>query len=81
MTDTPNCANEAAGMANIRTASSSKRMLRILNHLARSPVRLPGPTLASAGCLVRGLASSASLPRIHFLVCALWITLRGMSQS
>ena len=41
----PNCANEATGMARIRKANNSNRILRILNHLAGSSLRLPGPTL------------------------------------
>jgi hypothetical protein len=43
--DTPNCANEAAGMASIRNVSSSKRIVRILNHLARSSFDCPIRTL------------------------------------
>ena len=39
--DTPNCANEAAGMAKIRAASNIKRIVRILNHLARSSFDCP----------------------------------------
>ena len=44
-TETTNCANEAAGMASIRSVSNNKRILCILNHLARSSFDLPGCTL------------------------------------
>ena len=48
--DTPNCANKAAGMANIRIASNNKRMVRILITLPDHPstARL---CLAAAGCV------------------------------
>jgi hypothetical protein len=39
--ETPNCANEAADMAIIRRASDRKRMVRILNYLARSSFDCP----------------------------------------
>ena len=48
---TPNCANEAAGIANITTASNRKRMLRILNLPCQIILRLPGSTLGAAGCV------------------------------
>ena len=51
MMDTPNCAMEVAGMARIRKASNSKRMVRILNHLASSSFDCP---VAPCGCELRG---------------------------
>jgi len=51
-TDTTNCANEVAGMAIVRRASINKRMVRILNHLARSSFDCP---VVLAGCGLCGL--------------------------
>ncbi len=50
MIDTPNCANEAAGTANIRTASNSKREIRILVTLPDHP-SIARFYLAAAGCV------------------------------
>src|ERR1022692_743014 len=72
--DTPNCANEAAGMASIRTASNSKRIVCILNHLARSSFDCPVLPCCCGLRGLRGLASSARVPRMHCQVCAFWIT-------
>jgi hypothetical protein len=55
--DTPNCANEAAGMASIRNVSSSKRIVRIFNHLARSSFDCP---VGLCLCGLRGLRGDAS---------------------
>src|SRR5208283_2037120 len=54
---TPNCANEAAGMASIRSVSNSKRIVRILNHLARSSFDCP---VGLCGCGLRGVRGDAS---------------------
>ena|SRR5208282_5477689 len=62
MIDTPNCANEMAGMANIRKARNSKRILRILNHLARSSFGCP---VLPCCCGLRGLNGDASMQAFH----------------
>jgi hypothetical protein len=51
MIDTPNCANEVAGMASIRRASNTKRIVRILNHLYQIILKSARLYLAAAGCL------------------------------
>jgi len=65
MIDTPNCADNVAGMAIIRKASNSKRTLRILNHLAQIILRLPGPTLLLRAAWIERLRVDASIPRTH----------------
>src|SRR5579863_2649745 len=55
--DTPNCANDAAGMAKIRSVSNSKRIVRILNHLARSSFDCP---VRPCRCGLRGVRGDAS---------------------
>jgi hypothetical protein len=60
--DTPNCANEATGMASIRSASNSKRIVRILNHLARSSFDCP---VVPCRCGLRGLNGDASMQGFH----------------
>jgi hypothetical protein len=62
MIDTPNCANEATGMASIRSASNSKRIVRILNHLARSSFGCP---VVPCCCGLRGLNGDASMQGFH----------------
>jgi hypothetical protein len=47
---TPNCASEATGIATIRSVSNSKRIVRILNHFARSSFDCP-MNLVVAGCV------------------------------
>src|SRR5271165_7662605 len=72
--DTPNCANEAAGTASIRTASNRKRILRMLNHLCQIILRLPEGLCCCGLRGVRGDASSAiskdstdaSLRSVHY---------------
>ena len=63
MIDTPNCANEMAGMASIRKTRNSKRILRILHHLAGSILRLPGPTLLLRAAWIERLRVDARIPR------------------
>src|SRR5271157_345674 len=60
--DTPNCANEVAGMASMRKASNSKRILRILNHLARSSFDCP---VLPCCCGLRGSNGDASMQGFH----------------
>src|SRR5271169_6658072 len=62
MIDTPNCANEAAGMASIKKASNRKRVVRILNHLARSSFDCP---VAPCCFGLRGLNGDASMQEFH----------------
>src|SRR5208282_5104432 len=72
--DTPNCANAATDMASIRSARDSKRILRILNHLARSSFGCP---VLPCCCGLRGSNGDCVDPRIprrHFQVCALQLT-------
>src|SRR5208282_2819742 len=79
--DTPNCANEMAGMASIRKARNNKRILRILNHLARSSFGCP---VLPCCCGLRGTNGhcvDASIPRRHREVCVLLLTFRGCSHQ
>jgi hypothetical protein len=64
---TPNCANEEAGMANITSASNRKRILvkrilLILNHLARSSFDCP---VLPCCCGLRGLKCGVSMQGFH----------------
>src|SRR5208282_3793928 len=60
--DTPNCANAAADMASIRSARDSKRILRILNHLASSSFDCP---VVPCCCGLRGWNGGASMQGFH----------------
>ena len=52
--DTPNCANEAAGMASIRSASKSKRDGTHFESPCQIILRLPGSTLLLRAAWIEG---------------------------
>src|SRR5690349_6785737 len=77
---TPNCANAAAGIENIRTASNHNRMLRIVNHLARSSFDCP---ILPWCCGLRGLKGDVLLQGFHWddSESVHYDSLLGMSQK
>src|SRR5450756_1582250 len=58
----PNCASEVAGMASIRKANNSKRILRILKHLAGSSFDCP---VLRCCCGLRGSNGDTSRQGFH----------------
>jgi hypothetical protein len=80
MIDTPNCANEVAGMASIRRASNTKRIVRILNHLYQ--IILESARLYFSCCGLLGLNrlrvnakdSTEALPSLCTTAHFLWLS-------
>jgi len=64
-------------MASTRSANDSKRIVRIVNHLARSSFGLPGCTLLLRAARWNGDASIRGFHEGNYGVCALLLTFCG----